>query len=270
VIGSARRRAVVAGHPQVGDAVVEPPTAGTCSLAHPNAEPQPVVLRPDRTAWLQALQCLLVADVHLGKAARLRHLGVPVPEGGGDETLQRLSAAIDSTGARRVVVLGDLLQGPGCITAPVDAAWRAFRLRHPTVDVELVRGNHDRRAGDPPQHWDVRCGPGNEVGGWSLVHEPPAAPGRASTGEASGERGAGGWIAGHVHPGVVLRGRGGDSLRLPCFHVQPQGVVLPAFGAFTGLHIVSLQAGERAWAVGPSGLVLCAEPSRARPIASVH
>jgi metallophosphoesterase superfamily enzyme len=35
---------------------------------------------------------------------------------------------------------------------------------------------------------------------------------------------------------VVLGGRGGDRLRLPCFHFDAAVGVLPAFGPFTGMH----------------------------------
>jgi metallophosphoesterase superfamily enzyme len=45
-------------------------------------------------------------------------------------------------------------------------------------------------------------------------------------------------LAGHLHPGVVLGGRAHDRLRLPCFHFGPRSGVLPAFGEFTGMHVV--------------------------------
>ena len=41
-----------------------------------------------------------------------------------------------------------------------------------------------------------------------------------------------------MHPGLVLSGRGADRLRLPCFHFGPQVGLLPAFGPFTGLHVL--------------------------------
>ena len=43
-------------------------------------------------------------------------------------------------------------------------------------------------------------------------------------------------LAGHLHPCVVLGGRAHQRLRLPCFHFGAQVGVLPAFGAFTGMH----------------------------------
>ena len=52
-----------------------------------------------------------------------------------------------------------------------------------------------------------------------------------------------------VHPCAVLGGRGGDRLRLPCFHFGPQGGVLPAFGPFTGMHALPAGAGVKRFAV---------------------
>ena len=34
--------------------------------------------------------------------------------------------------------------------AALDASFKAWRAAHPDVEVVLVRGNHDDRAGDPP------------------------------------------------------------------------------------------------------------------------
>ena len=52
-----------------------------------------------------------------------------------------------------------------------------------------------------------------------------------------------------MHPGVVLAGRAGDRLRLPCFHFGPDVGVLPAFGPFTGLHVLPRRADTRVFAV---------------------
>jgi metallophosphoesterase superfamily enzyme len=42
-------------------------------------------------------------------------------------------------------------------------------------------------------------------------------------------------LAGHIHPGVALHGRGRQALTLPCFYFGQQQALLPAFGVFTGL-----------------------------------
>jgi len=183
-----------------------------------------------------------VADVHLGKAQSFRRLGVPVPEATTDGTLARLSRALATTGARRVVVLGDLLHAPlatarsrGEATRQAVAAWRQA---HAAVQVVLVRGNHDARAGDPPAEWDVNVVEEPwALGPFALHHAPQADP-------------AGRYVlAGHLHPVLHLSGRGPGHLRLPCFHFGAAVGVLPAFGEFTGGAGVRTAPGDRLFAV---------------------
>jgi DNA ligase-associated metallophosphoesterase len=194
-------------------------------------------LLPQRAAYLPAQRTLLVADAHIGKAASFRRLGVPVPEATTDETLQRLTEAIAATGARHLVFLGDLLHSArGCADATLAAVAR-WREIHAGLALTLVRGNHDSHAGDPPADWGVACVDGPlHLGGLALAHHPETVPNAYV-------------IAGHLHPAGVVVGRGGDRLRLPCFHFGAAVGVLPAFGAFTGMHVMPRAPGDRVFVV---------------------
>jgi DNA ligase-associated metallophosphoesterase len=201
-------------------------------------------LLPGRAAYAPDHGTLLVADVHFGKAAAFRRLGVPVPGGTTAETLAALDALLQATRAGRLVFVGDLLhaaraRAPGVLQAV--AAWRA---RHAGVQMLLVRGNHDRHAGDPPPAWAMQAvdAPWPLAGRLVVVHEPVPVPGAYA-------------IAGHLHPAVVLRGAARERLRLPCFHFGPHVGVLPAFGAFTGMHVVAPAAGDRLFAVADGRVV---------------
>ncbi|MDO9283920.1 MAG: ligase-associated DNA damage response endonuclease PdeM [Aquabacterium sp.] len=185
-------------------------------------------LWPQKAAFDPELGLLMVADAHLGKAVSFRRLGVPVPEATTDEALARLDRLIVATGARGIVFLGDLLHSARSHALGTMAALRAWRQRHADLDLTLVRGNHDQHAGDPPADLGVAVVDGPlRRGPWVLVHAPKEAQPAAAGSYA---------LAGHVHPCVVLSGRGGDRLRLPCFHFDAAVGVLPAFGPFTGMH----------------------------------
>jgi DNA ligase-associated metallophosphoesterase len=196
----------------------------------------PLRLLPERCAYLPAHDLLLVADAHIGKAQSFRRLGVPVPSGTTAGTLARLDAALAATGAGHVVFLGDLLHAARGRTPGTEAAFSAWRERHPALVLTLVRGNHDRHAGDPPAAWRVQCvdAPWRlpAPGALALDHHPDPLPGAYV-------------LAGHVHPAVVLGGRAHQRLRLPCFHLGAAVGVLPAFGEFTGAHVVRRAPGER-------------------------
>jgi DNA ligase-associated metallophosphoesterase len=199
-----------------------------------------------RALWWPAESTLFVADVHLGKAETFRALGVPVPAGPTAATLRRLGELVDGCRARRLVVLGDLLHArPAQAPRTVDAllTWRHER---PALHCVLVRGNHDAHAGDPPAGLGIEVVDApSPLGPFALCHEPAdAGQGGGASGTGTGAATGAGAVtgtgeeryrlAGHVHPAVRLRGRAGDSVRLPCFAVGAREAVLPAFGDFTG------------------------------------
>ena len=194
---------------------------------------QTVTLLPQRAVYLNDSQTLLVADLHLGKAATYRKLGQPVPQGTTTETLARLSAAIQRQPVKKLVVLGDFLHAAHVHQAsPTLAAIEQWRARHSMLSITLVRGNHDDRAGDPPKDFDIdvvdepHC-----VDGFACCH---ALPHHKNPVVKAGNQAFA--FAGHTHPVVTLQGRARDRLRLLCFVVSPDSCILPAFGAFTGGH----------------------------------
>lgn len=190
-----------------------------------------------RAAHLPAHDTLLVADAHIGKAHSFRRLGVPVPQGTTDDMLQRLDALLHASGATHLVFLGDLLHSARARSPATWAAVQRWRDQQPGLRLTLVRGNHDRHAGDPPPAWDVHCiDEPLMLGPFALCHHPAPQPGAYV-------------LAGHLHPAVRLGGRAHDRLRLPCFHFGARVGVLPAFGAFTGSHVVLPQPGDRVFVV---------------------
>jgi len=194
-------------------------------------------LWPQKAAFDPDLGLLLVADAHLGKAVSFRRLGVPVPEATTGAALAQLDVLLAATGASGIVFLGDLLHSVRSHAAGTLATVQAWRDQHPALQLTLVRGNHDAHAGDPPAALGVRVVDGPlRMGPWALVHEPQTVPGTYA-------------LAGHVHPCAVLRGRGGDRLRLPSFHFGGHCGVLPAFGPFTGMHALPLEAGDQRYVV---------------------
>lgn len=198
-------------------------------------------LWPQRAAFDPDLGLLLVADAHLGKAVSFRRLGLPVPEATTGEALARLDLLIAATGVRGIVFLGDLLHSARSHASGTMAALRAWRQRHADLGLTLVRGNHDQHAGDPPADLGVVVVDGPlRRGPWVLVHDPEEAPPAVAGSYA---------LAGHVHPCVVLGGRGGDRLRLPCFHLGASIGVLPAFGPFTGMHALPAGPTVRRYAI---------------------
>ena len=198
-----------------------------------------LALRGDGSVYAPHCDTLFVADVHLGKGAVFRARGVPVPSGDSAEDLHRLSGALRSTGATRLVVLGDLAHGPGSFDVHVRDAMTTWRAKHAEVHVLIVRGNHDRSAGDPPPElgFEVRAEP-VEVEGYVARHHPPEEVEADEDADDGPARAAGRLsLVGHLHPVARLEG-GADRARLPCFWLRSAVLVLPAWGRFTGGYAV--------------------------------
>ncbi len=196
-----------------------------------------VQLLPERATYLPEHSILLVADAHFGKAQSFRRLGVPVPGGTTADNLARLTTALMRTGAGQLVFLGDLLHSR---LSAAPAAWaqvQAFREAFAHVDMTLVRGNHDLHAGDPPPAWRIQCvADPLPLGALALAHHPDPHPDHYV-------------LAGHSHPAAVLGGTSPGRLRLPCFHFGASVGVLPAFGDFTGMHVMPRRPGDRVFVV---------------------
>ncbi|MDB5846610.1 MAG: box helicase [Rhodoferax sp.] len=221
-----------------------PPNSNTCapaSLAITCAG-ETLWLLPDRALWWPARRVLWVADLHLGKAAAFRALGQPVPGGTTQENLLRLDRLLLALAPRQVVFLGDFLHAAASRTASIFEALHGWRARHAGVAMVLVRGNHDKRAGDPPPSLGIEVVTEPWLlGPFAACHHPQT----HATHHV---------LAGHVHPALELRGVGRDRLRLACFCFDPGVGVLPAFGEFTGGWRVDGAEGRRLFAVGGDGV----------------
>ena len=199
---------------------------------------QSLTLLPEKAVFLPESATLLVADAHIGKAVSFRRLGVPVPAGTTDETLALLSGLVRRLDVERIVFLGDFLHSVRSLAPRTLAAVTRWRELHSALELTLVRGNHDDRAGDPPARLCIQAVDEPLMHrGLALCHHP-----RPRTGAFV--------LAGHLHPCVSVGARANDWHRLPCFWFSDQVGVLPAFGAFTGMHPIRARPGERVFASG--------------------
>lgn len=187
-----------------------------------------------RALYWPAEQAVLVADLHLEKASWYAQSGQMLPPYDSRETLERLSAAVEATGARRVLCLGDNFHddaGPGRMEPCAVGLLAALARR---VDLVWITGNHDAGlAGIPGTVVDAM-----HLRGIALRHE-------AMTNATEPE------ISGHYHPKlrVALRGR---PITRPCALRSENRLILPAFGTLTG----GLDATD-------SALIAAMQPARA-------
>lgn len=207
-----------------------------------------ILLLPGRAAYLPASATLLVADVHLGKAATFRNAGIPIPEGSAQADLARLERLVRDTACRRLIVLGDLFHARSGCTPAVFDEFAATRGRMPGVEVLLIAGNHDRAIGKIPSSLGIdSCLRTHDEPPFHFVHEPATElpePNRTCF-----------TIAGHLHPTVAISSPSGDRITERCFAAEESTLVLPAFGSFTGGHRMQHAEGLRLWIARDDGVV---------------
>lgn len=204
---------------------------------------EPALLLPEGALFWAAKQTLIVADVHLGKDTSFRAAGIPIPGNTTIESLERMSAALARTAAKRVVFLGDLVHARSSLDRQTIATVAAWRAAHAAIEMILVPGNHDARSGQLPAAWQLTIMAEEMIEApFVFKHHPGASP-RGYT------------LAGHIHPAVRLIGRGRQRERLACFLFRPAYGVLPAFGTFTGAYTITPQNGDRVFVVAQDQVV---------------
>jgi DNA ligase-associated metallophosphoesterase len=178
-------------------------------------------LWPQKAVRWKKNNVLFIADLHLGKINHFRRSGIPVPSKANDRNLEQLIDLIQLTKPERVICLGDLFH------SHYNPEWEVFGevVKHfSPISFELVLGNHDIMSRIQYSRKGIALHDTLRLDPFIFTHHPLT--------EIEGQCYN---IAGHVHPGVNLRGKGKQSLTLPCFYFGECAGLLPAFGMFTGL-----------------------------------
>ena len=168
---------------------------------------------------------LVLSDLHVGKAAHFRKHGLAVSSDILHTDLKKLAQLIDHFQPKQVIIVGDLFHAGYNSDLNLFKEWRLSF----TQEFVLISGNHDRLS--KAQYLDLGIHNVNGqivIGPFTFVHHPTIIGANHF------------YISGHIHPGFVLEGKH-ERLRLPCFAVSDQQIVLPAFSMFTGLDTKTLK-----------------------------
>ncbi|TXF91157.1 ligase-associated DNA damage response endonuclease PdeM [Neolewinella aurantiaca] len=201
-----------------------------------NLKGQNLHLSPDKAIFWEEQHSLIMADLHLGKAAHFRKKGLAVPPQILEDNLTRLRELIELYSPERVLFLGDLFH------SRLNKVWEVFTSfleDHAEVDFVLVKGNHDILPAEAYENSALQIYPD------TLLEPPFVFSHYPLEEEVPGYYN----FYGHIHPGVTLGGRGRQSVKLPCYFFEPTRAVLPAFGAFTGLSMISPGAGDQVFVI---------------------
>lgn len=183
-------------------------------------------LLPEKAMWMPESKTLVIADLHFGKVEHFRAAGIAIPAQANLQTLSALQNLLDRHHPSTVIFLGDLFHS---VKNQSFMDVKSFLEMYPKVDFILVIGNHDIMKAHDYTELGLRLSDEWMLGNLWLTHEPQdeVRPNMYN-------------LAGHIHPGVKLKGRARQSLTLPCFFFGEHNGILPAFGYFTGKAILKI------------------------------
>ena len=170
---------------------------------------------PSGALWWEDERLLAVSDLHLGKAERLvRQGGALLPPYETRDTLDRLEAEISRRKPRQIVLVGDSFDDlDAADELTEDVTERLARMAAGRRWI-WIAGNHDPGPVELPGSHLAEL----HLNGITMRH-------------IAGTEGCD--VSGHYHPKarVWLRSQ---SISRPCFIVDANRVILPAFGTYTG------------------------------------
>lgn len=193
-------------------------------------------LLPEKAIYWPSQKTLLIADTHLGKIRHFRKSGIAIPGKAGYRNLMHLQSLLLNLKPEKVIFLGDLFH------SEMNFEWlefKAFLEKFKEVSFVLIQGNHDILHEQSYSHFEVHSAP-LAYGPFILSHEPLEEENSLYN------------LCGHIHPGVRMFGQARQSMRLPCFFFGASQGILPAFGVFTGLHLLKPGKNEKIFVIAGS------------------
>jgi len=205
-----------------------------------------IQLLAQKLIYIPQERMLVIADMHLGKLIHFRREGIFVPSQLESEDLLVLQSLIDEYQPSEVVFLGDLFHSE--INSDYDRFLKMIQS-FPDVKFTLTKGNHDIIPRNFFKQAQVEITEEkvlkNDI---VLRHQSPKKPLENHF-----------YVIGHIHPGYLLKGRGRQIYRFPCFYQSKNLLVLPAFGTHTGLYIPELLPEDKSYVIMNEEIILMKE-----------
>jgi len=186
-----------------------------------NFSSEKLTLTNQRALYWQKHSVLIISDLHIGKTAHFRRHGIPVTYQVLEKDLTRLAQLIVHFKAKQIIIVGDLFHADNNTDIKLFKNW----INNFTdLNWILVKGNHDRFSKSITQGLDFDIFHTYELNPFVFIHDFNEKYSDEFT------------ISGHIHPGIFIKGKGRQRIKLPCFQVSENQLILPAFSLFTGLN----------------------------------
>ena len=197
------------------------------------------ILHPTAALFWKEQAALLISDVHLGKIAHFRKYGAAIPQKALYKNYEILDTAIAHFKPEKLFFLGDLFHSSLNKEWPIFEEW----VKATPLEIVLIAGNHDIISPLKYEAIGINVVTEHVAAPFFLTHHPEEREGFFN-------------FSGHIHPAIRLKGSGRQSLKLPCFFKNKKQMILPAFGEFTGTHVLKPSSKNEVFAITENEVIL--------------
>ena len=175
-----------------------------------------------RVLYWESQKSLILSDLHIGKAAHFQKSGIPIPKEVLTTDLEGLKQLIYHFKVENLIIVGDLFHAE--YNTDLDE-FKEWLLQFQNLKLQLIKGNHDKLSNKTYEQFNIEVFSSElNINFLKFVHDSVVPNNDFFT------------ISGHIHPGVFIKGKGKQRIKLPCFQTTENQLILPAFSLFTGLN----------------------------------
>lgn len=200
---------------------------------------QNFILHSSGALFWEEKKMIIISDVHLGKVTHFRKHGIAIPQNAVSENFKKITDVLEYFQPEKIIFLGDLFH------SSMNSEWDLFEewISNHNQETYLIAGNHD--IIDQKHYYEIGILVVDvlEIDGFFFTHHPTEKEDFFN-------------FSGHIHPGIILRGLGMQSLKLRCFFHKPNQMILPAFGEFTGKFILKPESDHLVYAIARNEVIL--------------
>lgn len=194
-----------------------------------------MTLLRQKAVYFKKLNAIIITDLHFAKAGHFRNAGIPVPVEAALADLENLNLLLNEFNPEKLIILGDLFHAGENFDMRYFEEWRN---ENDNLRIILVKGNHDILK---DIYYDQL---GIEIHSNKLELDNLILKHNYSYSDSYKYQ-----LVGHVHPAVRVYGRGRQGLTLPCFCFKENYGILPAFGSFTGRHVINPDENDKIFVI---------------------
>ena len=188
-----------------------------------------------RAIYWKREKALILSDLHIGKTAHFRKYGIPVTDKVFQRDLEHLKLLFEKYNPLKMIVVGDLYHAESNNDTEFFAEWLST---YKGLEVVLIKGNHDRILWKNIEGIKFESTEFLDLSPFRFIHNPLH---KSDTSFFM--------ISGHIHPGVLIKGRAKQKIKLPCYQLNEHKLILPAFSRFTGLNMASQSSEDVHYAI---------------------